>query len=177
GQHAALPRGAGVPRQTDLDRSHTRPVNPGAAAACREYQYPYPCRPQIGAPPWNEFIIPVTSGNLPSYAPFGQPRAAVPTQAGHGKAEFALTLFQLQLGLVFLDERLKIGRRAQQTRPLFVVECHRKAPQSVHADAPLLADPKFHGAASLFGLYLFFQFLQFRFQLLISWFSQECTSQ
>ncbi len=68
-----------------------------------------------------------------------------------------LALFHLELALVFLNKHLKVGNRVEQLRPLLVVERHREAAQSLHADAALLTHAELYGAASLFRFYLLFQ--------------------
>src|SRR6266851_8381135 len=81
-----------------------------------------------------------------------------------------LALLQLQLALIFFNKSLKLGDGVEQPGPLLVVERHRKAAQSIHADATLLTHAELHGAASLFCLHLLFQIGKASFQFFVSWF-------
>src|SRR5208337_2787930 len=79
-------------------------------------------------------------------------------RTGEGTCPYAsLALFQLQLALVFLDKSFKVGNGVEQFRPLFVIECHREASESVDADVAFFADPEFDGATSRFCRHLFFE--------------------
>src|SRR5262245_60899344 len=58
--------------------------------------------------------------------------------------------FELQFAFVRFKKLVKTIRCGKQPHPLLIVECHGKAAQSVHADAPLLAHFEFQLSA-LFG--------------------------
>jgi hypothetical protein len=53
---------------------------------------------------------------------------------------------QLQLALVFFEERAELFRAIEQAQPLFVIERYGEAPQAVNADRALLAHLELQGA-------------------------------
>src|SRR5258708_23416855 len=81
-----------------------------------------------------------------------------------------LALLQLQLALIFFNKSLKLGDGVEQPGPLLVVERHRKAAESIDADAALLTHAELDGAGSLFCLHLLFQIGKASFQFFVSWF-------
>src|SRR5215467_2065682 len=82
-----------------------------------------------------------------------------------------LSLLEFELVFIFLEESLEFGSEGQETFPLFVVQGHREAPESVDTYSALLTHAQFKTPAAFFSFDLFFKLGQFCLQFFIARFA------
>src|SRR5262249_23036731 len=78
-------------------------------------------------------------------------------------------LFELELSFILFQKGAQLVCVLQQPDPLFVIQCHGKPAQAVHADAALFTYTEFERSGAASGG-LLFQLCQTGLELFIGWF-------